>query len=142
MDKDDRRRMVDTHVLIQRDRALHRLGLHNVESLPHATLAKCMQDICALLDISDVDEAVSSIQALVKATLTIPALVEVNKEIAQFIQAVHTLQDNRTIHHRVEVKEIPVKLQQILVDIQVYFRAASLLLALHSYINTEDSINR
>ncbi|GMH32940.1 hypothetical protein BSKO_00774 [Bryopsis sp. KO-2023] len=66
--------LLTTKQRIDRDKDLHRLGLHVVENMPKDVLVYILQDVCVSLDLNDATRLPSSILKLVRVVESLPQL--------------------------------------------------------------------
>lgn len=82
---ENNRRNVSTAELIRRDKLNHRLGLSKLTSLPKTAAHEILQDVCRVLELSDVHMIVPALQKMCWVVRAMPRLEKFTKDVSSFV---------------------------------------------------------
>ena len=77
----DRRKIVDTKALIKKDKLNHKLGLNRLTALPKSVAHEIIQAACRMLEISNVELIVPSLEKMLAAQREMPKLRQFIRDV-------------------------------------------------------------
>lgn len=116
------RKLMDTKTMIQKDRQNHQLHLNRLQAVPKSVLLEIVQQVCRLLNLTDLTLIGPSIQKLCTVMTAVPRMEAFVHEISQLVQVdledivptVKTWKDQMAEFH--QVKHFTTQLKLVLID--------------------------
>ncbi len=81
----ENKRKASTIELIRRDKQVHRLGLDKLTAIPKSTAHQILQEVCRILELSDVDMISPALQKLCWVVRAMPKMEQFVKQVSSFV---------------------------------------------------------